>query len=100
MTASKNTLSSNVADAQQALASALADRIAMHVERLNADGCPPVTTAAALGLWAHVRRHEAPELDPVAARLVTRALDLGWRPTAAKTGTDPYNTPPLPIEAP
>ena len=95
----KNTLSSSVADAQQSLASALADRIAAHVERLNADGCPLVTTTAALGLWSHVRRYETPESDPVAARLVMRALDLGWRPTTPETGSDPYDTPPLPLEA-
>lgn len=93
----KNALATSVQDAQRALADALAARITGHVDRLNTQGCPPVTAAAALDLWAHVRRHMSPETDPVAARLVIRALDLGWRPSAAAPADDGHGTPPLPL---
>lgn len=88
-------LATPIQDAQQQLADALADSLVAHAQLLNEQGCPPVHLTAVLNLWAHVRRHQAPELDPVAARLVMRTLDLGWRPTTAATSGDEFGTPPM-----
>ena len=35
--------------------------------------------------------------NPVASRLVKRALDLGWRPTTAPAPIDRFGTQPLPL---
>ena len=85
-----------VQDAQQRLADAITDRLREYADKLNAAGCPPVRHVDVFDLWAHVRRHESPETDPVAARLVMRALDLGWRPTTSTfTAAGPLGTPSL-----
>lgn len=89
-----------VQEAQQRLADALTDRLRAHADKLNAAGCPPVRYTDVLDLWAHVRRYQTPELDPVAARLVMYALDLGWRPTTSNTDADALGTPSLLDETP
>lgn len=90
-------LATPVAAAQDALTTALLSDLHAHTAQLRAQGCPPVTDHAVTDLWAHVRRHLTPELDPVAARLVKRALDLGWRPTTAPAPIDQFGTQPLPL---
>lgn len=90
-----NALTTPVAAAQEALTAALLADLHAHAAHLRGQGCPPVTDHAVSDLWAHVRRHSLPELDPVAARLVKRALDLGWRPVTAPAAPDEFGTPPM-----
>lgn len=86
---------SPVATAQEAFTAALLADLHAHAAHLRAQGCPDVTDHAVADLWAHVRRHATPELDPLAARLVKRALDLGWRPVTAPAAPDEFGTPPM-----
>ena len=93
----RDELATTLAAAQDALSAALLADLHAHAATLREQGCPPVTDHAVTDLWAHVRRHLTPELDPVAARLVKRALDLGWRPATAPAPIDEFGTPPLPL---
>lgn len=84
-----------LAAAQEALSAALLADLHAHAATLREQGCPDVTDRHVTDLWAHVRRHQTPELDPIAARLVKRALDLGWRPMTAPAPVDTFGTPPM-----
>lgn len=90
-----NALTTPVAAAQEALTAALLADLHAHAAHLRGQGCPDVTDHAVSDLWAHVRRYATPELDPLAARLVKRVLDLGWRPVTAPTPPDEFGTPPM-----
>ena len=69
-----------VGAARIGLAGALRDELVGYAKALNAEGCPPVTEQQVRDLFAHLRKHGAPELDEHAARSVRHVLDLGWRP--------------------